>query len=87
MENKKSIFFISLEEAKNICDKVQYGEASFAEKLKLNMRLIWCKATQTYTQENIKLTTLCESANLKAMDKNKKDDLKKMLDAMSKQKD
>ncbi len=87
MENKKSLFFISIEEAKNICDKVQYGEATLAEKLKLNFRLIWCKVTQTYTQKNMKLTTLCESANLKAMDKNKKDDLKRMLEGMSKQKD
>ena len=76
---KKSLIFISLAEARHICDKIQYGEATWWEKTKLNIRLIWCRFTKKYTSENTKLTSLCEVANLNVMDTAKKDDLKKLL--------
>jgi len=76
---KKSLFFISYEEAQLICDKVQYGEASSFEKLKLNVRLLWCKMTQNYTSKNVKLTSICQAANLNSMDNDKKDELKRLL--------
>jgi hypothetical protein len=40
---KKSFLFISCQEAKHICDKSQYDEATGWERLKLGIRLIWCK--------------------------------------------
>lgn len=79
METKKSLFFISYEEAQHICNKLQYGEASSFEKLKLNFRLMWCKITQNYTQKNEKLTSLCDIANLNVMKEGKKDELKELL--------
>ena len=43
---KKSILFISCEEAHNICDKSQYGEATGWERVKLGIRLCWCNEVQ-----------------------------------------
>lgn len=80
MKTKKSFLFITIEEARHICDKIQYGEATLWERLKLSLRMTWCKITRNYTQKNTKLTSLCDLANLKAMDLDKKADLKKLLE-------
>ena len=53
---KKSILFITCDEAKHICDRSQYGEASVWEKFKLNVRLSWCAVTRAYSRRNRKLT-------------------------------
>jgi len=73
---KKSIFFISCEEAKHICDKSQYEEASFWEMIKLNVRLSWCRITRSYSKENNKLSVLIEKSEVKAMPEDKKKNLK-----------
>jgi len=58
---------------------VQYGEATTWEKLKLNLRLLWCKVTRKYTNKNMKLTSICEAANLTSMGNDKKEELKQLL--------
>ena len=40
---------ISCDEATKICDKSQYKEASFLDKVKLNFHLILCKKCGKYT--------------------------------------
>ena len=79
MEKKKNILFISCDEAKHICDKSQYGEATFWEKVKLNIRLSWCRVTQAYTKKNRKLTNLMNEANNTPMPPQSKDDLRRKL--------
>ncbi|MEL4307906.1 hypothetical protein [Joostella sp. CR20] len=81
MSTKKNNFIISCEEAKHICDKMQYGEATFLEKLQLNLRLLWCKATKSYSSKNSKLTDLCNKAEMKTLGQEKKNEMKKKLDA------
>lgn len=61
---KKSIFFISCEEAHHICDKNQYGEATTWERIKLGIRLSWCKITRAYTKKNNKLTQVINNSKL-----------------------
>lgn len=56
--------FISCEEAKHICDKNQYGEASFIEIIKLNIRLTYCKVTRAYSKKNTKLTKTIKNSNI-----------------------
>jgi hypothetical protein len=56
------LLFISCAEAKSICDKDQYGEATDWEKLKLNIRLSWCKITKSYYNRNVKLTKMIEAS-------------------------
>lgn len=51
-------FFITCDEATTICDKSQYGEATFIEKVKLNYHLLICKVCALYTKQNRKMTEL-----------------------------
>jgi hypothetical protein len=72
-------FFISCEEAKHICDKRQYGEASFWERVKLGVRLSWCRFTQAYSSNNNKLTKLIDKSNIDAIEQDKKDEMQRRL--------
>lgn len=49
---------IKCEEANKICDKSQYQEASFWERIKLELHLLTCKACRKYTKGNMELTKL-----------------------------
>ena len=57
MSNK---LFISCDEATTICTKNQYKEASFWEKIKLNIHLLTCKICGLYSKQNTKLTEVCD---------------------------
>ncbi len=70
---KKSILFISCEEAHHICDKSQYGEATTWERIKLGIRLSWCKITRAYTKRNNKLTEAMHNAKVDCL---KQDEIK-----------
>ena len=48
--------------ANHICDKAQYNDASFFEKIKLNIHLIHCKACRKYTAGNVYLTKLIKKS-------------------------
>lgn len=77
--NTKYKFFISCEEAKHICDKSQYGEASFWEKVKLNVRLSWCHITRAYTNNNKKLTKLVKESKIESLEKDTKAEMQRKL--------
>ena len=49
---------ITCNQATSICDKSQYGEASFFDKIKLQIHFIGCKICATYTKQNVLLTKL-----------------------------
>lgn len=49
---------ISCDEATQICDKNQYGEASVLEKMKLLFHLMLCKHCKTYSKQNTLITKL-----------------------------
>lgn len=78
MKNK-SYLFISCDEAKHICDKAQYNEASFWEKLKLNIRYLWCHVTKSYVNRNKKLTKAVTSSRIECLKNSEKLQLKKAL--------
>lgn len=58
-------FFITCDEATTICDKSQYGEASFYEKIQLNYHLLVCKICALYTKQN---RTMSKLFKMKASD-------------------
>jgi hypothetical protein len=64
---KQSFLFINCDEAKHICDKAQYGEASSWERVKLTIRLAYCRITQNYSAKNGKLTESIEKADVKCL--------------------
>lgn len=76
MTMKKSFLFISCEEAHHICDKSQYGEASFWERVKLSIRLSWCKVTRAYTKRNRALTKAMKSSKVDFLKKDEMDALR-----------
>ena len=69
---KKSILFISCEEAHHICDKSQYGEATTWERVKLAIRLSWCKVTRAYTKRNNKLTESIKQSDIDCLNDSEK---------------
>ena len=76
---KKNILFISCEEAQHICDKMQYDEASIWERIKLTIRLSWCKITRAYTKRNRKLTDVIEHSDVKCLKTNERKVLKEQF--------
>ena len=51
-------FKITCDEATAICDKNQYGEASFRDKLKLMIHFYGCKICKCYSDQNNKMTKI-----------------------------
>lgn len=51
-------FNMNCDEATTICDKNQYGEASFIEKIRLTFHLVFCKYCKAYTRQNNLMTKL-----------------------------
>ena len=70
---------ISCEEARLICHKTQYKDASFLETLKLKLHLLICKACSAFSRKNTKLTTLCEEATLHVLSDKEKIRMKERL--------
>ena len=67
------------EKANHVCDKSQYKEASFLEKVKLNLHLIFCKACRKYSSNNQKLSKKIRTAKVECMHKQEKEVLKQNL--------
>lgn len=49
---------LSCDEATTICDKSQYGESTFWEKVKLNLHILLCGKCGLYTKQN-KMMSKC----------------------------
>lgn len=73
---KKLKFGIQCHEANHVCDKSQYKESTFLEKVKLNLHLLYCKACREYTKANLKLTSVITDSKITCMDKKSKECLK-----------
>lgn len=70
---------ISCDKAATICDKTQYREATFLEILKLRFHLFMCKTCSKATEQNTKLTTLCDKAKLRSLSAQEKLAMKEKL--------
>jgi len=73
---KKNKLFISCDEAKEICDKSQYGEATFWEKVKLTIRLSWCSISKKYSKKNKQLTNVIKTSEVDCLKQAERDALK-----------
>tara|TARA_B100000795_G_scaffold18122_1_gene12048 strand:+ start:222 stop:452 length:231 start_codon:yes stop_codon:yes gene_type:complete len=67
------------EEAGHVCDKSQYKEASFWEKVKLNIHLLYCSVCRKYTKNNAQLSEILIKSDIKTMPLNDKKDLKEKI--------
>ncbi|MBP2830983.1 hypothetical protein J8281_02185 [Aquimarina sp. U1-2] len=75
---KKGIF-VSCTEANHFCDKNQYKEASFWEKVKLNIHLIYCRACRKYSVKNSKLTKLVKDPKVISIAPHQKNAMKERI--------
>ncbi len=75
----KNKIFVECHEANHFCDKAQYNEASFWEKVRLNIHLIYCRACRKYTARNIKLTKLTKNSKVQTISANDKEAMKERL--------
>ncbi len=67
------------EKAALICDKAQYNEATFIEKLQLMYHLYRCKRCAKHSKKNGELTSLCNKARLQVLSENDKVSMKEKL--------
>lgn len=65
MSIKKKFLFLNCEETAKCCDKAQYDEASFFEKMMIHMHVAMCKPCRNYSAKNIKLSDLLKRSKLK----------------------
>ncbi|GAB4157975.1 MAG: hypothetical protein Tsb0033_10530 [Winogradskyella sp.] len=77
---KKRYLFISCEEAKHICDKSQYGEATGWERIKLALRLSWCHVTRSYSTKNKKLSNVMANAEVDCLKNEERKKLKQQFE-------
>jgi hypothetical protein len=62
---------INCDEATTICDKTQYGEVTFLDKVKLSFHLLICKYCKTYSKQNNLMSQLFDK-NLRPCDGSEK---------------
>lgn len=77
---KLKSLFLDCSEANHCCDKAQYEEASFMEKIKIHLHNFFCKPCKEYTDTNKKLSALVKKANLKTCTEEQKKSWKKEIE-------
>ncbi len=71
---------ISCEQAALICNKAQYREATFLEKVKLKFHVLYCETCSKFTKQNTAFTSLCDKADLHGLSEAEKDKMKAELE-------
>ena len=61
---------LTCDEATSICDKSQYGEASFFDKIRLSIHIFLCKNCGLYSKQN-SIMTKCYEKNKEILKNNK----------------
>lgn len=56
--------FFNCKDACACCDKAQYEEASWFEKMRLRWHFYMCRSCKTHSEKNQKLTKLIDESNL-----------------------
>ena len=75
----KNIFKIPCSDAKHVCDKTQYKNASLWEKIILNIHLLYCRACGEHSKNNTKLTKAIKKSKVTCLDKSTKTKMKRTL--------
>ncbi len=80
----RSILRMDCSEAAEMCNKAEYKEAGFLEKLKLKFHLFACKKCKKYKQRNSRLSTLLQKASLHTCTNQEKENFRKQMEENSK---
>ena len=84
MKEKNNVF-ISCDNANHNCNKSQYNEATFWEKFKLTIHLMYCKACREYSRNNAKLTKAINNSDVDCLDLKDKQEMKDCFEKELKQ--
>ena len=76
----KNSIFIPCDEANHVCDKSQYKESTFWEKVRLNIHLIYCRACRKYTKNNQQLTKMVKKQKVEILPVNEKAAMQEQFD-------
>jgi predicted anti-sigma-YlaC factor YlaD len=72
-------FYLKCNEAAHVCDKAQYNEARFVDKVMLKMHLLMCKLCRNYSKRNSALTENIKAADIKTLTAAEKQQIKNRL--------
>ncbi|MBP1839035.1 hypothetical protein [Formosa algae] len=72
--------FMSCEEASHICDKAQYNESTFWERLKFRTHILFCGLCKKHSADNHKLTEAIKQSKIVCLDSKTKSEMKKCLE-------
>ena len=72
--------FLKCDEAAHVCDKSQYKESSFLEKLNLKIHILLCPVCRAHVKRNCTLTQNLHRSNLKTLRPEEKELLKKRME-------
>ena len=78
-----SLLGLKCEDAASYCNKAEYKEASFSDKVKLKVHLFFCKPCKDYNHKNHKLSQLIKKADLKSCTEEEKDLYRQQIEANS----
>jgi len=70
---------ISCEKAADFCNKKQYNEATWVQRMQLSFHLLICKACAGFSSKNTQLTELCSKAKYKSLPEAEKQQMKARL--------
>lgn len=76
----RSFFVSNCLETAALCNKAEYQEASFREKMKIRIHLFLCTTCKVYNKRNRKLTSLIDKADLKCCTEDEKTVLKQHIE-------
>ncbi|CAL67827.1 hypothetical protein [Christiangramia forsetii] len=79
MSKKSNFLFVDCSEAATCCDKAQYEEADFLEKIKLTIHLMFCKTCRKFSKRNSKLTNLMQESKLETCPEEKKNQWRQQI--------
>lgn len=78
-----SLLGLNCEDAANYCNKAEYKEAGFRDKMKLRLHLFFCKPCKAHNHKNHKLSELIKKADIKTCTKEEKDLYRQRMEAKS----
>ena len=74
-----ALFNLNCQEGKMLCDKNQYKETTFWEKVKLNFYLVICSECRSYTSNNNKLSKSIKKSNISTVSASEKEIVRQKL--------
>jgi hypothetical protein len=83
--SKKNKIFVTCKEASHNCDKAQYNEATFWEKVKLTIHVLYCKACRKHSSDNVKLSKVIAESKVDCLELKDKQEMKECFEKELKQ--